>query len=210
MLSVVIRNKNEQDYIGFAIQSVIDHLTDYEIIVVDNESTDESLDIVRSFNFEPIIIQKILDYTPGKSINFGVNISSGDCILVLSAHSQITNFKQDELFDFLNDYVSVFGNQTPIFRGKKISKRYLWSHFIDNNVVNMRSDLENRYFLHNNFALYRKDFLIKNPFDESLAGKEDRYWANDIVKAGHKYLYCSDMKCNHYWTPGGATWKGIG
>ena len=51
MISVVIRNRNEQDYIGFAIQSVVDHLIDYEIIVVDNESTDESLDIVRSVSY---------------------------------------------------------------------------------------------------------------------------------------------------------------
>ena len=210
MISVVIRNRNEQDYIGFAIQSVVDHLTDYEIIVVDNESTDDSLDIVRSFNFEPIKIESINNYTPGRSINRGVEVASGDHVLILSAHSQIVQFYQNELLKSLDDYVCVFGNQTPILRGKKITKRYVWSNFGDEDVVNMWSDTENRQFLHNAFALYSRDFLLKNPFDETLAGKEDRYWANDAVSAGHKYLYHSKMKCNHYWTPGGATWKGIG
>jgi glycosyltransferase involved in cell wall biosynthesis len=42
-VSVIIRNKNEKDYIGFAIQSVVDNFIDPEIIVVDNNSTDESL-----------------------------------------------------------------------------------------------------------------------------------------------------------------------
>ena len=210
MLSVVIRNRNEQDYIGFAIQSVIDHLTDYEIIVVDNESTDDSLDIVRSFNFDPIKIESIHSYTPGRSINRGVQAASGDYVLILSAHSQIVEFDQQEVLKFLDDYVCVFGNQTPILRGKKITKRYVWSNFGDEGVVNMWSDSENRYFLHNAFALYSTDFLRKNPFDESLAGKEDRYWAKDVVNAGYEYLYHSEMICNHYWTPGGATWKGVG
>ena len=48
-ISVIIRNKNEQDYIGFAIQSVIDHFNNPEIIVVDNNSTDDSLEIVNLF-----------------------------------------------------------------------------------------------------------------------------------------------------------------
>lgn len=209
-ISVIIRNRNEEDYIGFAIQSVSDHLKDYEIIVVDNESTDDSLEIVRSFNFEPIRIESISNYTPGKSINHGVQISSSDYVLVLSAHSQIVEFNQEELLKFLDDYVCVFGNQTPILHGKRITKRYVWSNFGDKDVVNMWSGAENRQFLHNAFALYSRDFLSKNPFDETLAGKEDRYWANDVVSAGHKYLYHSEMKCNHYWTPGGATWKGVG
>ena len=53
--------------------------------------------------------------------------------------------------------------------------------------------------------------LKKYPFDETLPGKEDRYWAIDRVKEGHKYMYDGFyQKCNHFWTPGGATWKGIG
>jgi glycosyltransferase involved in cell wall biosynthesis len=210
MLSVVIRNRNEQDYIGFAIQSVIDHLTDYEIIVVDNESTDDSLDIVRSFNFDPIKIESIHNYTPGRSINLGVQAASGDYVLILSAHSQIVEFDQEEVLKFLDDYVCVFGNQIPIFRGKKISKRYVWSNFGNDDVVNMWSDSEDRHFLHNAFAIYPRNILHDHPFDESLAGKEDRYWANDMVNGGKSFLYKSDMICKHYWTSGGATWKGIG
>jgi glycosyltransferase involved in cell wall biosynthesis len=209
-ISVIIRNRNEQDYIGFAIQSVVDHLTDYEIIVINNESIDDSSSIVKLFNFESIGVETITDYTPGKSINHGVSVASGEFVLMLSAHSQIIQFNQNEILKYFNDYVCVFGNQIPIFRGKKISKRYVWSNFIDDDVVNMWSDAENRYFLHNAFAIYPRQILLDHPFDESLSGKEDRYWVNDMVEAGHKFLYKSDMICNHYWTSGGATWKGIG
>ena len=53
-------------------------------------------------------------------------------------------------------------------------------------------------------------FMINNPFDEKLHGKEDRYWAIDIVKKGYNYFYTPKVEANHFWTPGGATWKGIG
>ena len=68
-ISVIIRNKNEERYIGYAIQSVLDNFQDPEIIVVDNNSTDNSLGIVNTFDFEDIKIHDIDTYTPGKSLN---------------------------------------------------------------------------------------------------------------------------------------------
>ena len=50
MVSVIIRNHNEHQYIGFAIQSVLDFIPNAEIIVIDDHSTDDSLDVVRMFN----------------------------------------------------------------------------------------------------------------------------------------------------------------
>ena len=53
-ISVIIRNRNEERYIGYAIQSVLDTFDKPEIIVVDNNSTDDSMNIVNTFDFEDI------------------------------------------------------------------------------------------------------------------------------------------------------------
>jgi len=112
---------------------------------------------------------------------------------------------------FYQGYVAVFGNQMPIYKGKKISKRYIWSHFTKDMTENLYSDIEDRYFLHNAFCFYEKNFLLKNPMPEQYPGKEDRFWARDIVEKGHKYMYDGNhLKCNHFYTGNGATWKGIG
>ena len=58
-ISVIIRNRNEERYIGYAIQSVLNLFNKPEIIVVDNNSTDDSLEIVKSFNFSDIEIYNI-------------------------------------------------------------------------------------------------------------------------------------------------------
>ena len=152
------------------------------------------------------------NYTPGKALNFGVKKASNNIILVLSAHAQITTINIEMLSQwFMDGYVAIFGNQTPIYKGKKITKRYIWSHFVNTTKENLYSKIEDRQFLHNAFCFYNKEFLLNNPFDEKLSGKEDRYWAADIIKKGHKYLYDGFyQKCNHFYTPNGATWKGIG
>ena len=50
-ISVIIRNRNEAEHIGLAIQSVIDHLGhDTEIIIIDDNSTDDSLEVVALFD----------------------------------------------------------------------------------------------------------------------------------------------------------------
>ena len=58
--SVVIRNKNEEKYIGYAIQSVVDFLGDkIQLVIVDNESSDESIRIVQTFDYLNISLLNI-------------------------------------------------------------------------------------------------------------------------------------------------------
>ena len=182
--SVVIRTKNEERWIGYAIQSVLDHLNKPEIIIVDNNSTDKTIEIVKFFsqnpnlnnetnNYSKIKILKISDYSPGRSINLGVRNASKKFIMILSAHCILRKFNEKNVIKDLEKNVCVFGNQIPVWNGKKISKRYLWSHFSNKKIKNMYSQLEKRYFLHNALAIYKKAILKKFPFDENLTSKED-------------------------------------
>ncbi len=221
-ISVIIRSKNEEAWIGHAIQSVLDHILRPEIIIIDNESTDRTLDIVRSFKHDPklkignnrnytnISINKISDYSPGKALNLGAKKASNSILLFLSSHCVLMDFNLNEQKKNLKKYVAVFGKQIPILDGKRIVPRYIWSHFVNKKVENMYSQMEDRYFLHNALALYNKNFLIKNPFDENLTGKEDRYWAEKIISKKKKsILYDNNLSCVHHFTPAGNTWRGL-
>lgn len=206
MVSVIIRNRNEHEFIGFAIQSVIDHIPNAQIIIANNNSTDSSLDVVNMFDFDISIIN-IDNYTPGKSLNTAVALCKHDIILILSAHAQITNLDIDLIEFRLKSNAAVFGNQIPVFKGKRIKKHDIWSHFINVDCINMFSHLENRPFLHNAFCFYNKKDLIETPFDESLFGKEDRWWAFDILKKKKQYMYTPQIEVKHFYTTNGATWK---
>jgi glycosyltransferase involved in cell wall biosynthesis len=210
MISVIIRNRDEAKHIGFAIQSVVDHVENPEIIVIDNKSNDDSMKVVSLFDRYNIKTYLMEEYTPGKALNFGVTKCSFDIVLILSAHSQITKLNLDLVKESLQNNVAVFGSQIPVYRGKKITKRYIWSHFNCEEQTNMFSKTEDRLFLHNAFCFYTREVLENIPFDEKLSGKEDRYWAKEVVDRGLKYFYTPALEANHFWTPNGATWKGIG
>ena len=221
-LSVIIRCKNEERWIGHCIQSVIESLKKPEIIIVDNKSEDETISIIKSFkedpklnnnkktNYTKIKILSIDDYSPGKAINLGVRNAKNPLILVISAHCVLKKINLKKHFKDLKKYKCIFGNQIPIWKGKKITKRYIWSHFIEKETVNMYSDLEDRYFMHNAICMYEKNFLSKNKFNENLSSKEDRYWVNSIIKKNYKFLYDPELEAEHHYTEAGNTWKGIG
>jgi len=220
-ISVLLRCKNEERWIGHTIQSILDFVDQPEIIVLDNNSSDNSMDIVKHFSrdkklknlaktsYTNIQFTKIDDYSPGSSLNRGVKLATNNLVMIISSHCVIKQFDFNKLEKNMKSYDCVFGNQIPIYYGKRINKRYVWSHFVDKEVVNMYSNLEKRYFIHNGFAIYKKNILTKIPFNENLVGKEDRYWGNDFVKRGNKYLYDNSLIVEHHYTPNGNTWKGL-
>ena len=218
--TIVIRVKNEERWIGYAIQSVLDHLIKPEIVIVDNNSNDKTIDIIKFFvenpnlnneanNYSKIKIINIANYSPGRALNLGVKNASKKYIMILSAHCILKKFNEVNIIKDLEKNSCVFGNQIPVWNGKKISKRYLWSHFSNKKTKNMYSELEKRYFLHNALAVYKKDTLKKFPFDENLTSKEDRYWANKIIKKKMNFIYDPELIAEHQYTIHGNTWKGI-
>ncbi len=221
-ISVIIRSKNEERWIGHCIQSVIEFLDKPEIIIVDNNSSDETIPIIKSFkedpnfkvkkknNYTKIKILSIDNYSPGRAINLGVKNAKNKFVLVISAHCTIKKINLNKHLKDLKKFKCVFGNQIPVWKGKKITKRYIWSHFTDQPVVNMYSDQEDRYFMHNALSLFERNFLLKNKFNENLTSKEDRYWVNSIIKKKYKFLYDPELEAEHYYTEAGNTWKGIG
>lgn len=220
--SVIIRCRNEERWIGHAIQSVLDFIPENEIIIVDNNSEDKSVEIAKSFRKDPdlngnsehytdVKILNISSYSPGAALNLGVENATHENILILSSHCVIKKFDLAKLNNNINRYAGIFGNQIPIYQGKRINKRYLWKHFSDSVEENMYSEMEDRYFFHNAASIFMKDTLIKFPFNSNIIGKEDRYWANHVIEKNEKTLYDPiSFEVDHHYTANGNTWKGVG
>jgi len=220
-ITVIIRCKNEEEHIGHSIQSVLDNIDKPQIVVVDNNSTDDSMLIVNSFKESPLLendsqlytdidVVTIDNYTPGAALNLGIEHAKGKYVLVLSAHCVLDKIDLKQHKKDLKEHAVVYGNQIPVWRGKKIHKRYMWANFGDKKKVNYFTEFEDRYFLHNALAMYKTSTLKSNHFDPFLSSKEDRYWVNKIIEKGETSLYDPTMEAFHHYTTNGATWKGIG
>ena len=94
MISIIIRNKNEAEFIGFAIQSCLDYFGTPEIIVMENNSTDDSLDVVQNFNNRTNIIVKNSIFR-----HQGANINQNKTISIYIRRSDKVLVFQNELRD---------------------------------------------------------------------------------------------------------------
>ena len=132
-ISVIIRTRNESQWIGHCIQSLIDNFKKPEIIIIDNNSNDQTIEIINDFKedknlnskdgrYTDIKIYSVSQYSPGLAINLGVNNSSNEKILVISAHCVINELNHKNLINNFDNYNCFYGNQIPVYRGKKLEK----------------------------------------------------------------------------------------
>ena len=124
---------------------------------MDNNSKDDSLEVVQYFNDRTKIkIHNVTNYRPGQSIN-QCKFMHNEYVLVLSAHTQITNLDFDIVKKELESHLAIFGKQV-LFLEEKNNSRYIWSNF-DDKETNKFSSIENRLFPHNAFCFYKRETL---------------------------------------------------
>ena len=95
-LSIIIINYNTKDLIVQCINSIPMGLgnTDilsYEIIVVDNASTDGSVEMIRSIFTTVKIIQNSVNKGYAYAVNRGIEAASGEYLLILNSDIMFTN-----------------------------------------------------------------------------------------------------------------------
>ena len=75
LVSIVVRTKNESFWIGKCLHAIQNQLyKNYEIIVVDDNSSDNTLKIIKK-NFPQVKVVNYKDkkFLPGKSLNLGIS-----------------------------------------------------------------------------------------------------------------------------------------
>ena len=64
-ISIIVRTKNEERWISHCLKSIYDqNYPSFEVILVDNESTDNTLEIAKRFPIKKIISHKLHSSIP--------------------------------------------------------------------------------------------------------------------------------------------------
>ncbi len=93
-MSVVIPSYNHEHYIGEAIASVLhSSMQDFEIIIVDDGSVDNSIDVITGFDDPRITVIRQSNRGAHAAINLGVAHASTDWIAILNSDDRFHKLK---------------------------------------------------------------------------------------------------------------------
>ena len=195
MISIIIRTKNEERWVTPCLMGVFKQdYKDFEVILVDNVSTDKTIEKALQFNITKVITCE--DFRPGLALNMGIRESKGEYIVCLSGHCIPVNEKWlSNLIKNFNDQevAGVYGRQEPLAFTSDSDKRDLSIIF----GLDRRTQKKDSFF-HNANSMLRRKLWEENPFDETLANIEDRVWAEKILHEGYKIVYDPMASVYHY------------
>ena len=195
-VSIIIRTKNEERWISSCLESVYSQkYTDFEVIIVDNETEDRTLKKANKFAINEIV--SVTQYLPGKALNKGIKASKGEYIVCLSGHcipvnerwlgNLVSALEEDE------SYAGVYGRQEPMSFSTPSDKRDMVVVFGLDRKIQIRDS-----FFHNANSIIRRHLWEAVPFDANTTNIEDRLWAQKMLDSGYKLLYEPAASVYHY------------
>lgn len=194
--SIIIRTYNEEKYLAKVLDSIQNqHFKgDGEIIIVDSGSTDNTIQIAKTYGCKIVCIKKE-DFSFGRSLNYGCNSATGELLIFISAHCiPVNQFWLSELVKPFKDenivlsYGCQVGVETSNFSEKQLLKKY----FPPKNSIPQKG-----YFCNNANSCIRKDKWLEREFNEELTGLEDMEWAKYWVLKGFEVAYISSSSVFH-------------
>lgn len=202
LVSVIIPNFNHAKYVGDAVRSVLaQDYHHYEIIVVDDGSTDNSREVLSTFGDQ---IHCIYKKNAGLSAarNTGIEASKGSLIGVLDADDMYEPHYLSTLVSALQatpdaqgiycgyQFVDHTNNLLPQIESRPVEPEKLYEALLDGN-----------FFVPESIFLHRSVYEDVGTFDEALRACEDwDVWLRAAKK--YKIIYCADILTRHRVLPG--------
>jgi len=188
--SIVVRAKNEAHAVGETLERVHQQVgvQPFEVIVVDDGSTDGTVDIVREFAVQLIAIPAG-SFTYGRALNIGIRAARGEFVVALSAHSLPADgqWLANLLAPFRDPTVgAAYGRHLPRANATKLELFGMWLSGVMSEVPRRQ---ERDMMFSNANGAFRRGLALEHPFDELLPGAEDLAWADWIERQGWAVYY---------------------
>jgi len=171
LISIIIVNWNSSDLLRNCLNSIkqSDTSVHYEIIVIDNASSDNSVNMVKKEFRDVILVENEENFGFAKAVNAGIKKSEGDLIFLLNSDCELkesNTLEKVERFFARNAMVGILGLQLVFpdgipqsSGGKFVSVGQLVKHqilFLDSPVFHRLNDWLRKK---KNAAFYEVDFV---------------------------------------------------
>ncbi len=196
-VSVVINVYNEEESIRDCLNSLADQTySDFELIIVDDGSTDDTMDIVKDYS-------NILDmktyYTPHvgikKARRKGIEETAGDYIIVIDADERLENDFLEEIVEpFEDEDVGAVGGILKSEGEGWVTKAY---GTLNEAFYELRAEGEEADWIQGGCSAYRKEALdeVGGLAREKVSADKDISWK--LKDAGWKVVLNKDAEAYH-------------
>ena len=195
LISVVIRAFNEEQHIGHLLFGITQQtITNPEVILVDSGSTDNTLSIAAQYPVKVVPISPE-DFTFGRSLNTGIAESTGDLVVITSAHCfpVYPDWLEKLTRPFVNEKIALsYGKQRGAETNHYSEHQFFRKYFPDNSVLQQAHP-----YSHNANAAIRRNLWEKHPYNENLTGLEDLAWSSWAMESGYEIAYVAEAEVVH-------------
>lgn len=228
LISLIIINRNGEDHLKRlfnSFSSFNDYYSNYEVILVDNASTDNSLDIIESFTDIPIkIIQNKNNESFSHSNNQAVEIAKGDYLLFLNNDVEFLDGCLNFLMETMSSHDNVGAVGARLFypdcSDSKINKHKSYSIQHAGIIFKESEGFVRPFNRHNGKEYYESNLntvhemiavtaavlLVKKDVFNEVHGFDERYvygyedvdFCLKLYKAGYHNYYDSRATLFHY------------
>lgn len=193
LCSIVIRAYNEEKMIGQTLKMInAQKEAKFEVILLDNQSTDRTVEIARKYNVKVYTIKRG-EFTFGSALNRGAELATGDFVVYVSAHAVPKNsmWLSELIKPFLEDsqIVGTYSRQVPL----EDAYKYI---FYDMERL-YPVETEPKVLFSNASSAVRRETLLSYPFDEEVSSAEDLIWAIEMEAKGNKVKYVPSSEVMH-------------
>jgi len=199
VVSVIIICYNYGKYLSEAIQSIVDQTyTDWECIVIDDGSTDNTKKIATEFAFRDARIFYIHQQNSGPSAarNTGLRVAKGEYVQFLDADDYIHPKKIEEQVVFLrnNPDVDLVYGDVITFKDIANEERFFYEFKYATKQVSggeaiLKELVWDSVFLINTFVVKKSLLERLAYFDEDISRHEDWILWNKMALSGANFVY---------------------
>lgn len=183
-ISVILPVFNGEKYINKAIESVLNQsLSEFELIIVNDGSTDSTLDVINAFDDERIHVISQSNMGPGAARNRALEMARGEYVMFLDSDDWLL----DDALEIAYGEIKKRDTDITIFQIIKFDN----GNFSQNdwfNLNNFDESFENRVFNHHDC----RDFL----FDISVSACQKIFARDFLTKINARFpegIYFEDM-----------------
>ena len=203
-ISVIIPTYNAKKYIPKLFERVKEQTIDFELIVIDSSSTDDTVKIAKKYTNRVIVIPQS-EFDHGGTRTKAAKIASGDVLVFLTQDALLANNNSIELLVDVFKYTNVgavYGRQLAYENASLFASHLREFNYGTKSYIRTYDDRE-KYgiktaFLSDSFAAYRRSALESiDWFKDDLIVGEDSYAGAKMILQNYALAYVADATVYH-------------